>query len=106
MPDGGCTLVPMEVGWVLMFAWGSRCWLEADDACFDNGNDPSLVCPLGIAIGGHRCGSEAGPWAWPLSVYLAFPQCGWIWAVGAPFGLGSASVLVGGGGGVCVWGEA
>ena len=60
----------MEVALVLSFAWGNRCWLEADAACFDNGNDPSLVCPLGLAIGGHRCGSEAGPWAWQLSVYL------------------------------------
>ena len=102
MPVGCCTLVPMEVSLVLLLpgaigvGWGLLLIALAMAMA------PCLVCPLGLAIGGHRCGSEAGPWAWQLSVYLVFPQCGWLWAVGAPFGLGSASVSVGGGGGVCV----
>ena len=74
MPDWCCTLVPMEVALVLILPGaigvGWRLLLFALAMAMP----PAWCPPWGLALGGHRCGIEAGPWALQLLVYLVPPS--------------------------------
>ena len=68
MPAWCCTLVPMEVALVLILPGAIGVGWRLLLIALTMAMAPCLVCPLGLAIGGHRCGIEAGPWALHLSV--------------------------------------
>ena len=65
--------MPMEVALVLLLPGAIGVGWRLLLIALTMAMTPCLVCPLGLAIGGHRCGIEAGPWALQLSVYLVPP---------------------------------